>query len=131
LNNNTPSNEAPETYQARKKLKQLLYRQNYEIEEEVQLDTVTNNMGEEIWPPYRADMLLTKSFIIELDSKKLHGTHRRIVHDSWRDKNIKNQINLKTVRLLSKNVNVQSEKQILEEIEDQLKRFDNDNNDNK
>jgi hypothetical protein len=60
-------NEAPETYKARKELKRILEKQDYIVEEEVPLQDVTNNMGEEIYPPYRADMIVTKSFIIELD----------------------------------------------------------------
>ena len=91
-------NEAPETYKARKELKRILEKQDYIVEEEVPLADVTNNMGEEIWPLYRADIIVTKSFIIELDSKKLHGTKKRRIHDQWRDKNIRNQINLKTVQ---------------------------------
>jgi hypothetical protein len=119
--------EAPETYEARRKLKQILRKEHYEIEEEVALPEVTNNMGEEIWPPYRADMILTKSFIIELDPQspdkyksKGHGTKKRRIHDQWRDKNIKNQINLKTVRLIPQEINQMSESKILEEIDWQL-----------
>lgn len=118
------SSESPETYQARKKLKQIFTEYEFEIEEEVPLSTVTNNMEEEIWPPYRADMLLTKQFIIELDSKKLHGTRRKRVHDKWRDENVRKQVKLKTVRLLSKDVNKQEPEQILEEVNWQLKRQD-------
>lgn len=118
-NNN---NESPQTYKARQKIKDIFKPKHYIIEEEVRLESVTNNIGEEFPAEYKykADMLLTKSFIIELDSKKLHGTHRRIVHDQWRDKNIRNQINLKTVRLISKDVLKQSEADIINEIEDQL-----------
>jgi|SRR5687768_10092255 len=115
------STESPDTYLARKKIKDIFRHENYKIEEEVELDTVTNNMGEEIYPPYRADMILTKEFIIEFDSKKLHGTHRRKVHDSWRDKNIKNQTKLTTVRLISKDILKQSPTEILMEINSQLK----------
>jgi hypothetical protein len=103
--------------------------ENYEIQEEVPFETVTNNIGEEIWPPYRADMLLTKQFIIELDSKKLHGTHRKIVHDRWRDSNVKEQVNLKTVRLLSSDVNQQSPEEILEEVEWKLRQYPRDDGD--
>jgi hypothetical protein len=119
--------EAPDTFKARKKLKQLFESKSYTVEEEVQLDTVTNNMNEEIWPLYQADMLLTQQFIIELDPQsaekgksKGHGTHKRIVHDQWRDKNVRNQINLKTVRLIPSDINSQSPEQIIEEIEYQL-----------
>jgi hypothetical protein len=115
------STEHPDTYLARKKIKEIFREQSYNIEEEVELDTVTNNMGEEIYPPYRADMILKKEFIIEFDSKKLHGTHRRKVHDSWRDKNIKSQTKLITVRLLSKDILQQSPTEILMEINSQLK----------
>lgn len=115
------STEHPDTYLARKKIKEIFGKENYSVEEEVELDTVTNNMGEEIYPPYRADMILKKEFIIEFDSKKLHGTHRRKVHDNWRDRNIKNQTKLITVRLLSKDILKQSPTEILMEINSQLK----------
>lgn len=112
--------EAPETYMARQKLKKIFSERDYEIEEEVTLDTVTNNMEEEIYPPLRADMILTKQFIIEFDSKKLHGTKVRRNKDHWRDKNIKNQMNIKTVRLLSRDILQQSQEDILNEINYQL-----------
>lgn len=115
-------NESIETYRARKKIKDLFRNDLYDVEEEVPLDVVTNNVGEEIFPPYRADMIATKTFIIEFDSKKLHGTKRRRIHDSWRDKNIRHQINLKTVRLFSKDILRQSPSEIMEEINYQLAR---------
>lgn len=115
------SYESPDTYLARKKIKDIFRQENYNIEEEIELDTVKNNMGEEIYPPYRADMILSKEFIIEFDSKKLHGTHRRKVHDNWRDKNIKNQTRLTTVRLNSKDILQQPPTDILREINSQLK----------
>lgn len=121
-------NEGPDTYLARQKLKTIFKRLQYEIEEEVPLDTVTNNMGEEIYPPYQADMILTKQFIIEFDPQsnkkyksKGHGTKRRRIHDQWRDKNIKNQMNIKTVRLIPKDILSYNDHEILHEIEDQLK----------
>jgi len=96
--------EHPNTYQARKILKEIFRDYCYAIQEEVPLDEVTNNMEEKVWPPYRADMLLSKVFIIELVSKKLHGTKKRRMHDQWRDKNVKAQLDIPTVRLLSKDV---------------------------
>jgi hypothetical protein len=106
MSHSSNPSESPDTYQARKKIKQIFTRKHYEIEEEVPLETVTNNMDEEIWPPYQADMLLTKQFIIELDPQsakkykaKGHGTKIRRNKDHWKDTNIKNQINLKVVRL--------------------------------
>jgi hypothetical protein len=121
--------EAPDTYQARKRLKHIYNSKNFIIQEEVKMDTVTNNMEEEIYPPYQADMLLTKQFIIELDpetSKKYkskgHGTRRRRIHDDWRDKNIKNQMDIVTVRLIPRDILQQTDEQIEAEIEYQLKR---------
>jgi len=121
--------EAPDTYQARKVIKRLYESQNFKIQEEVKLDTVTNNMEEEIWPPYQADMLLTKEFIIELDPQtpdkgksKGHGTKRRRNKDQWRDKNIKKQLDIPTVRLIPSDILQQTDKQILDEIEWQLNR---------
>ena len=114
--------ESHETYLARKKLKDIFRHKNYNIEEFKEFPEVKDNMGNEIWPPYEADMFLYKVFIIELDSKKLHGTHKKIVHDQWRDKNFKKQINVPTVRLISKDVNKQDQDQILEEIRWQLNK---------
>ena len=120
-------NEAPETYKARKELKRLLAKQDYTIEEEVPLADVSNNMGEEIYPPYRADMIVTKQFIIELDPEtskigksKGHGTRRRHIHDQWRDRNVRDQIKLKTVRLKPEDVLTGDDDLTMLEIESQL-----------
>ena len=120
-------NESPDTYKARKELKRILEKQDYHIEEEVPLEDVTNNMKEEIYPPYRADMVVTKQFIIELDPEsgkkgksKGHGTKKRRIHDQWRDKNVRGQINLKTVRLQPRDILMYDEKLTIEEIDSQL-----------
>ena len=123
------SAEHPNTYLSRRKLKEILRPMNYEMEEEVALEAVkTNNMEEEIFPPYRADLIASKVFIIELDPQsakkgksKGHGTRKRRIHDQWRDKNIKSQLNLRTVRLIPNDILQQSKEQILEEIDYQLK----------
>ena len=123
------ADEAPETHRARRELRRILEHLDYIVEEYVPLeDVTTNNMGEEFWPPYEADMIVTKSFIIELDTEtskkgksKGHGTRRRKVHDNWRDTNVRNQIKLKTVRLKPKDVLDYDESLTLHEIEDQLK----------
>ncbi|HET9773708.1 MAG TPA: hypothetical protein VFP25_01865 [Nitrososphaeraceae archaeon] len=126
------SAEHPDTYHARKILKEIFRKQFYEIEEEVPMDTVTNNIGETIWPPYRADMLLCKQFIIELDPQsakkyksKGHGTKRRRIHDKWKDTNIKKQMKISIVRLIPQDIITYREQgkdgDILEEINYQLK----------
>jgi predicted RND superfamily exporter protein len=121
-------NESPETYKARKELKRILENDDYTVEEEVPLADVTNNMEEETYPPYRADMVVTKTFIIELDpqsSKKYkskgHGTRRRRIHDQWRDINIRSQAKLKTVRLKPEDILNYDESMTLHEIEHQLR----------
>src|SRR5215203_3333636 len=121
-------NESPQTYKARKELKRILEKEDYVIEEEVELEDVTNNMEEEIYPPYRADMIVTKTFIIELDpetSKKYkakgHGTRRKRIHDQWRDKNVRNQSKLKTVRLKPADILNFDTTLTLHEIESQLR----------
>lgn len=127
---NSPFNESPETYKARKELKRILSNIGYEIEEEVPLEDVkTNNMEEEIYPPYRADMVVTLQYIIELDPEtgkvgkaKGHGTRKRRIHDQWRDRNVRDQLKLKTVRLKPEDILKYSEKLTLEEIESQLQR---------
>ena len=111
---------------ARRKIKDIFRSKNYKIEEFKEFPEITDNMGEEIYPPYEADMFLYQAFIIEFDSKKLHGTHKKRVHDQWRDKNFKDQIDVPTVRLISKDVNKQSPDQILDEIRWQLQNQDND-----
>ena len=119
------SREHPNTYLSRKKLKGILRPRGYEIEEEVPLESVKNNMDEEIFPPYQADLIAAKIFVIELDPQstksKGHGTRKRRIHDQWRDKNIKAQLSLRTVRLNPTDILTQSEEQILAEINDQLR----------
>jgi hypothetical protein len=120
--------EAPQTYKARKELRRILEKLDYVINEYVPLmDVTSNNMDEEIWPPYEADMIVTKSFIIELDTEtnkkgksKGHGTKKRRIHDQWRDKNVRGQINLKTVRLKPKDILMYDEKLTIQEIDSQL-----------
>jgi hypothetical protein len=121
--------EAPETYKARRELRRILESEDYTVEEYVPLeDVTTNNIGEEIWPPYEADIVVTKSFIIELDTEtnkkykaKGHGTRRRRIHDQWRDRNVRNQIKLKTVRLKPEDILNYDESLTLREIESQLR----------
>jgi hypothetical protein len=127
----TITNESPETTRARRELKRILLAQDYIVEEEVPLEDVTNNMGEEIYPPYRADLLVTKKFIIELDpqsSKKYkskgHGTKRRRIHDQWRDRNVISQTKLKTVRLKPEDILNYDESLTLHEIDSQLRHQD-------
>lgn len=122
-------NESPQTYKARKELKRILEQEDYFIEEEVPLEDVTNNMEEEIYPPYRADMIVTKQFIIELDPEtgkkgkaKGHGTKKRRIHDQWRDRNVRDQIKLKTVRLKPEDILNYDASLTLHEIESQLRR---------
>ncbi|MDF2736317.1 MAG: hypothetical protein K0S93_173 [Nitrososphaeraceae archaeon] len=123
------ADEAPETYKARRELRRILEHEDYVIEEYVPLeDVTTNNMGEEFWPPYEADMVVTKQFIIELDTEtskkgksKGHGTRRRRIHDQWRDRNVRDQIKLKTVRLKPDDILNYDESLTLKEIEDQLR----------
>ena len=121
-------NESPTTYKARKELKRILEKEDYIIEEEVELEDVTNNMEEEIYPPYRADLVVTKTFIIELDPEtnkkgksKGHGTRRKRIHDQWRDKNVRNQSKLKTVRLKPEDILNYDSTLTLHEIESQLR----------
>src|SRR6188768_1793905 len=113
--------ESQVTKKARTKLKEIFHRLNFEVNEEVALPHVTNNIGEKIFPPYQADLILSKEFVIELDSKKLHGTKIKRIKDKWRNINIQRDTDLPTVRLLSKDINKQTEQDILAEIEYQLR----------
>lgn len=121
--------EAPETIEARSKIQKIYTRKNYDYEEEIWFPEVTNYIGEKIDPPYQVDILVTKQFAIELDPQtnkkgkaKGHGTKIRRTKDKWRDINFREQILLKTVRLIPDDVNKQSEKEIIAEVESQLGR---------
>lgn len=122
--------ESIQTYQARKKLKEIFRAQEFDIEEEVKFPDVTNNMGEEIWPPLRADMLLEKKFIIELDPEsgkvgkaKGHGTKSRRNKDYWKDRNIWEQKHIKIVRIDPEDVMKENPELILRDIDYKLKYF--------
>lgn len=117
----TRSKEAPITEKARHKIKEIFQGMNFNIEEFVELPNVTNNMGEPIIPSYEADMILSKEFVLEFDSKKLHGTKIKRNKDKWRDTNILSQTELPTVRLNSIDILQQNSQEILDEIEYQLR----------
>ena len=121
--------EATSTITARIKIKEMFQRMNYNIEEELRFPQVTNYIGESMEEqPYQTDFIMTKTFILELDPEtnkkgkaKGHGTKKRRTHDKWRDINFRQQVDLKTVRLNPKNVNEQTEQDILAEINYQLR----------
>jgi len=92
-------------------------------------------MGEEIWPPLRADMVLTKKFIIELDPEsdkpyraKGHGTKSRRNKDYWKDRNIYEQKGIKIVRLNPDDVIRNDIALTIKDIEYKLQHFHIENN---
>ena len=111
--------EATKTVKARQKIIELYKQQGYEVTEEVPY-LCRNNMGELILPPYQADILLKKEFIVELDPYKLHGTKIKRSHDKWRDKNIEREYNIKTVRLDPKDILKQDPIDTILEVDSQL-----------
>lgn len=123
MNLPTAPEEAEVTIRARQILKDIYKPLQFEIDEEYVFEEVTNYIGESMDQfPYRGDMLFSKVFVIELDSRNLHGTHRRIVHDKWKKINIWNQRGIPLVRLLSKDVVKQDKKDIIKEINSQLSK---------
>ena len=113
--------EGTQTQLAREKIKQILPEKGFKIGEEESFPCL-NNAGEAIWPPYRADMVVRLTFILEFDPMKLHGTKRHRNHDQWRDTNILREYDIKTVRLDPRDILKQTPNEILEEIEYQLCR---------
>lgn len=110
--------EHKSTAKARERIKIIYELLGYKIEEFVPI-TVQNNIGDQEMQ-YEADMILTKQFIVEFDSKKLHGTRVRRIKDSWRDKNIHRETDLKTIRLISKELLKVSDEQIIDEVDYQF-----------
>ena len=111
--------EAKKTQKAREKIIQLYKDQGYQVTEE-EVFPCFNNMGEAIFPPYQADLVLRKTFLIELDPE-FHQTKIHRNKDDWRDKNIEREFNIKTVRLDPSDIMKQEPIDILLEVDDQLK----------
>lgn len=61
-------------------------------------------MGEDINPPYSADIFASIHFIIELDPVTAHGGDIKSKKDKWRNKNIYEQYGVPTVRLQPEDV---------------------------
>lgn len=75
----------------------MLEDQGYQVGEE-EVFPCLNNMGEPIFPPYQADLVVTKRFIVELDPD-FHDSHIHSVKDDHRDKNIFREYIVKTARV--------------------------------
>lgn len=89
--------ESLKTQKARQKIKELLIEKGYQVGEE-EFFPCLNNMGEVIWPPYRADLVVRKTFILELDPL-FHDSHIHSVKDDHRDQNIYREYEIKTARV--------------------------------
>ena len=111
--------EAVKTKRARQKIIQLYTDQGYQVTEE-EVFPCFNNMGEAIFPPYQADILVTKKIIIELDPTRLHGTARHRSKDHWRDENIFREYSIPTARLNPDDIIKQVSIDILLEIDSQV-----------
>lgn len=116
-----PPQEATKTQKARKKIIEMYRDQGFEVTEE-EVFPCFNNMGEAIYPPYQADIVVRKTFIIELDPHKLHGTKTHINKDEWRDKNIEREHNIKTARVDPDDVVRQDSIDIMLEVDSQIIR---------
>ena len=90
--------EGEETIKARHILVNALKAECFHVQEEKKF-YCKNNMGEEINPPYSADIYASIEFIIELDPAESHGGDHRTKKDNWRSTNIFEQYGVKTVRL--------------------------------
>jgi len=112
--------EATKTQKARKKIIDLFKSNGYDVKEE-EVFPCFDNMGEAIFPPYQADIVVRKTFIIELDPL-FHGTKIHRNKDKWRDKNIEEQHDTKTVRLDPTDIMKQDPIDIMLEIDSQLKQ---------
>ena len=113
--------EAVKTKRARQKIIQLYKNLGFHVTEEEIFPTL-NNMGD-FKLDYKADIVVRKTFIIELDPPGLHDTHRHTVKDEWRNKNIFNEYQIKTVRLEPNDIMKQDPLDILIEVDDQLITF--------
>lgn len=112
--------EAKKTQKARSELIRILKEQRQQITEE-EFFPCKNNVGEVIFPYYRADIVARTATIFELDPMELHGTRRHRNHDEWRDKNIYREYNIPTVRLDPIDILKMDDRIIIKEIESQLR----------
>lgn len=118
-----PPQEANKTQKARKKIIEMYRDQGFEVTEE-EVFPCFNNMGEAIYPPYQADIVVRKTFIIELDPL-FHGSKIHRNKDEWRDRNIEREHNIKTARVDPDDVMKLGELDIILDIDDQLMRSNN------
>ena len=115
-----PPQEANKTQKARKKIIEMYRDQGFEVTEE-EVFPCFNNMGEAIYPPYQADIVVRKTFIIELDPL-FHGSKIQRNKDEWRDRNIEREHNIKTARVDPDDVMKQDLIDIMLEVDHQLIR---------
>ena len=95
--------EGDTTTRARQLLVNALKAECFHVQEEKKF-YCKNNMGEEINPPYSADIYASIEFIIELDPESTHGGDHRTKKDNWRNRNIFDQYGVRTVRIQPKDV---------------------------
>jgi len=113
------------TIKARKKIYDILKRQGFtKIIEEKVWPNLTNGTGDVIKPPYQSDILATKIFSIELDPVQIHGSKIKRGKDIKKDRTIYENRNVKTVRLIPRDILKQTEMEIIQEIEYQLENFE-------
>lgn len=113
------------TVKARKKLYEILKGQGYtQIIEEKVWPNLINGTGDVVKPPYQSDILATKIFSIELDPVQIHGSKIKRGKDTKKDRTIYENRNVKTVRLIPRDVLKLTDSEILQEIEYQLQDFE-------
>lgn len=110
--------EAVKTKRARQKIIQLYKDKGYQVTEE-EVFPCYDNMGE-VRLDYQADIVIRKTFLIELDPE-FHGSKIHRNKDEWRDKNIEREYQIRTVRIDPSDALKLDPLDILLEVDDQLK----------
>lgn len=109
--------ESTKTKKAREKIIQLYQNLGYQVTEEETFPCV-NNMGD-FKLDYQADIVVRKTFIVELDPL-FHGSKIHRNKDEWRDKNIEREYNIRTVRMDPSDVMKLDPIDIILEVDSQL-----------
>ena len=113
--------EATKTKKARTKIIEMYRNLGYQVTEEETFPCI-NNMGD-YQLQYQADIVIRKTFIVELDPE-FHGSKIHRNKDQWRDKNIEREYNIKTVRIDPQDVVKLDPIDIIIDIDSQLKKDD-------
>lgn len=114
--------ESKVTKRARQKIIEMYQKQGFKVSEE-ELFPCNNDMGEPITPFYRGDIVLRKTFIIELDPL-FHGSRIHRNKDYWRNINIFKQYDsTMTVRIDPADILKEDPYLIIMDVNEQLRTF--------